>query len=499
MPRVALHALTWSGDDGRYGLSSGGHAEWRFRPGDEGVWQAWQAWQAWLHGVTSFAFRGASGSLNVCQEARPRGGRYWYAYHTAGLEETAAALTGGPRSAPSAPADADQADADQADADQGADTDRGSDAALSDASRGADAGVMLLSTKISPPRPPLALVGRERLLAALNAALSTPLTLLSASAGWGKTTLLAAWAREHPCRVAWLSLDALDDDPARFWIAVIAALRARVPGVGAVALALLRSPQPPPLSAIVTALLNDLDGAGEQAAPLLLILDDYQEIAEPAIHESLRFCLEHLPARLRLLISSRVDPDLPLPRLRARGQVVEFLALHVVALHHMGKRAQARGSAARLFALTEQEGVVRVYLDAGAQMAGVLAEFLAAPQGEGPGAPAIPGPYIARLLAAFEREKRDAHAPARVATATAWTPPPSGNGSPAPSALIEPLTRREQEVLRRLADGASNKEIAADLVISLATVKKHVGNLLGKLGAGSRTQAVARARDASLL
>jgi LuxR family transcriptional regulator, maltose regulon positive regulatory protein len=326
MPRTPLHALTWFHDDGLYALSTRDHVEQRFRPTDE------EAWQAWLRAVTSFAFHGASGSLNVYLEARARGGRYWYAYHTAGdrtrkcylgrtvrvsfarLEEVACALAGGPGPAPHAPTQTER------------EAESGSRVALSNASREAEVPVTLPATKFAPPRLPIALVGRDRLLADLDVALSTPLTLLSASAGWGKTTLLAAWARKHPHQIAWLSLDALDKDLARFWIAVIVALRACVPNVGTTALAMLRSPQPPPITAVVTVLLNEFADAGEQGAPIVLLLDDYQLVGEQAIHESLLFYLEHLPASVHLLIASRVDPDLPLARLRARGQLTEIRA-----------------------------------------------------------------------------------------------------------------------------------------------------------------------------
>ncbi len=305
MPRVPLHALIWSSDQRLYESYMQGQLEQRFQPGDEA------AWLAWLREVTSFAFHGACGSLNVYQEARPRGGGYWYAYHTdrggthkrylgrtasvslARLEAVAQALSNASENVFSS----------------------ASPSSLP-ASLQAEQRLTLLSTKLSVPRLPGSLVERDRLQAPLDEALSTPLTLLAASAGWGKTTLLSTWANRHPRAVAWLSLDSLDTDPFRFWAAVIAALRTRVPGIGALALALLRSPQPPPFSAILTALLNDL---AEHVAPLVLLLDDYQVIDDPLIQESVTFWVEHLPAHVHLLLSSRVDPDLPLPRWRARA------------------------------------------------------------------------------------------------------------------------------------------------------------------------------------
>ena len=187
----------------------------------------------------------------------------------------------------------------------------------------------MLSSRLAPPRLPHALVERERLLSALDGALSTPLTLLSAPAGWGKTTLLSAWASQHQARVAWLSLDELDTSPTRFWVSLIAALRrcGRFgPSFGETAVALLQSPQPPPLVTCLSALLQELDGQEAHPAPIVLIVDDYQVIDDPAIHESMSLFLEHLPAHLHLILSSRVDPGLPLARWRVRGQLTEIRA-----------------------------------------------------------------------------------------------------------------------------------------------------------------------------
>ncbi len=313
MPRVPLHALIWSPEQRLYELYTRGQLTQRFRPAEEA------AWLTWLREVPSFAFHGSSGSLNVYQEARPRGGSYWSAYHTsqrrthkrylgssaqvtfARLEETAQALAH--VSTPSSPS--------------------------ASAMRSAAGQPLLLSSKLAPPRLPHALVERERLLVALDGALLTPLTLLAAPAGWGKTTLLSTWARRHEAQVAWLSLDELDTSPTRFWVALIAALRrcgGYAPGFGESAVALLESPQPPPLSTILTALLQELEGRSAPPAPIVLILDDYQLIEERAIHQGMSFFLEHLPAHMHLLLASRVDPDLPLARWRVRGQLTEIRA-----------------------------------------------------------------------------------------------------------------------------------------------------------------------------
>lgn len=179
----------------------------------------------------------------------------------------------------------------------------------------------LLVTKFTIPPLRARLLARIALIEQLNQYCTLPLVLLSAGAGFGKTTLLAAWANQRPSPVAWLSLDPLDNDPQRFWSAMIAALRTRLPTIGETALTQLRSAQPSQLTPLLTSLINDLASCGEQ---IVLIVDDYHLIEEPGIHASLSFLLEHAPSCLHLLLSSRVDPPLALSRWRARGQMAEI-------------------------------------------------------------------------------------------------------------------------------------------------------------------------------
>jgi len=150
--------------------------------------------------------------------------------------------------------------------------------------------------------------------------------LLSAPAGFGKTTLVSAWrataaGRAMPC--AWVSLDAADSDPLRFWRYVIAALDMLQPDSGATALALLQSPQPPPIEAVLTLLLNALSTLPTDA---VLVLDDYHLIDALPIHSALAFLLDHLPPQLHLILITRADPPLPLTRLRARRELTELRA-----------------------------------------------------------------------------------------------------------------------------------------------------------------------------
>src|SRR5579863_8123325 len=150
----------------------------------------------------------------------------------------------------------------------------------------------VLVTKITIPPVRSALLQRSHLLSVLEQSHSVPLILLSASAGFGKTTLLSAWANQSTSRVAWLSLDEQDNDPTRFWTYVVAALRHSGAPVGEATLALLHSPQSALRPAALAALINELAALAQDTA---LILDDYHLLSESAIHDSLQFFLEHLP------------------------------------------------------------------------------------------------------------------------------------------------------------------------------------------------------------
>jgi DNA-binding SARP family transcriptional activator len=187
----------------------------------------------------------------------------------------------------------------------------------------------LLETKLYVPRSRRGLVPRQRLSERLDRGAASKLTLVSAPAGFGKTTLLTEWLAAGPAApaderlVAWLSLDRADNDPASFWTYVIAALRTAAPGVGESALAFLRAPQPPPIETVLTALLNDL---GSITSEIVLVLDDYHVVDAGDVQEGMAFLLDHLPPWLHVVIASRADPALPLARWRARGELVETRA-----------------------------------------------------------------------------------------------------------------------------------------------------------------------------
>ncbi len=180
----------------------------------------------------------------------------------------------------------------------------------------------LVATKLYVPRPRRGTVPRPRLLDRLEG--GARLTLVSAPAGFGKTTLLASWltGAGRDRQVAWLSLDASDDDPVTFWTGVVTALQAAVPHVGERPLQLLHA-VPPATDAALTALVNEL---AQLPGEVWLVLDDHHHVEHPAVAAGLTFLVDHLPPPVHLVLSTRVDPDLPLARWRAAGELVEVRA-----------------------------------------------------------------------------------------------------------------------------------------------------------------------------
>jgi LuxR family maltose regulon positive regulatory protein len=203
----------------------------------------------------------------------------------------------------------------------------------------------ILATKlyIPPPRPKVVL--RSRLIERLNEGLHHKLILISAPAGFGKTTLVSEWVNQkaegrrtkgeseenfhpssfilHPSKVAWLSLDEGDNDPTRFLVYFITALQTIATKVGAGTLALLNSQEPPSTESLLTDLLNEIATIPDD---FILVLDDYHAVDAKAVDDALAFLLEHQPPQMHLVIATREDPHLPLARLRARGQLTELRA-----------------------------------------------------------------------------------------------------------------------------------------------------------------------------
>ena len=329
MPGPSAHALIWSEVQQYYELTTSGQPERCFRRGDE------SAWHSWLDEHAAFAFVGKSGRISVLKEARSRGAGYWYAYRTQArhtrkhylgptakvtfdhLEEASKRLT----SESPSPSSARSLAKHSQEAPSAHPAEPSPREPRAKTWPQAEQGIVLFSPKLSRPRLSTPLVKRERLFRELDTVRSHPLTLVSAPAGCGKTTLLSAWASRQKNPVAWLSLDALDNDPVRFWASAIMALRRCQPTLGEEALSLLHSREGPPLSTILTALLNEIV---QLDLEVILILDDYHMIEDPAIHEGLLFLLEHLPAPMHLVLLTRTDPGFPLSKFRVRGQLLEI-------------------------------------------------------------------------------------------------------------------------------------------------------------------------------
>ena len=182
----------------------------------------------------------------------------------------------------------------------------------------------LLTTKFLSPQPHRPYVARPRLYDRLEAGMESRLTIVSAPAGFGKTALLSAWQAasvNEERSIGWLSLDE-SDDARRFWTHFIAALQRARPGVGEHALTLLDTPRTP-IESVLSSLINDV---AEVPQDLVLVLDDYHLVQAETVHRAVDFLLEHLPPQMHLFVSSRINPPLPLARLRARGQLTELEA-----------------------------------------------------------------------------------------------------------------------------------------------------------------------------
>jgi LuxR family transcriptional regulator, maltose regulon positive regulatory protein len=186
--------------------------------------------------------------------------------------------------------------------------------------------IPILATKLYIPPPPPKIVARPRLIDRLNEGLAAgrKLTLISAPAGFGKSTLVSEWLTSCGRSAAWLSLDDNDNDPVRFLIYLTSALQRISSNSGMGILEILQSPQPPPIESILTTLLNEFTAISNG---FILVFDDYHVIDAKAIDEALAFLIEHLPPQTHLVITTREDPSLPIPRLRVRGQMTELRAV----------------------------------------------------------------------------------------------------------------------------------------------------------------------------
>jgi LuxR family maltose regulon positive regulatory protein len=187
----------------------------------------------------------------------------------------------------------------------------------------AEVETSLLKTKLNIPPARPQMVPRPRLIERLKEGLSYNLILVSAPAGFGKTTLLSEWTRisQPQVRTAWVSLDEGDNDPVRFWDYLIAALQTLQRGYGEKILPWLHSSHLPSTESMLTAMINELSIV---KGDFVIVLDDYHLIASQQIHDGITYLLEHLPAQIHLVIATRADPPLPLARLRGKGMMLEI-------------------------------------------------------------------------------------------------------------------------------------------------------------------------------
>ena len=181
----------------------------------------------------------------------------------------------------------------------------------------------IIATKLFKPAIRPEAVRRPGLVARLNEGLQKQLILISAPAGFGKTTLVGQWLADVGQPIAWLSLDQEDNDPTRFLIYLIASLQSVPINIGDSLLGMLDSPQPPSSESVLTLLLNEISSVADH---FFLVLDDCHVIDTKPVNGLLAFLMEHLPPQMHLVIATREDPQLPLARLRARGQLNELRA-----------------------------------------------------------------------------------------------------------------------------------------------------------------------------
>jgi len=336
MAKVPTYTLAWSSTIEAYEL---------YQMRDRGMLSIIPGspeWFAWLNQVFSFAFVGKSGHFTARKEARQRGDRYWYAYLTtdehltkkylgktanltmARLEQIADMLSAAQvqpgQEKPFRPAHSAAQTPPPASPATGTDDEVETVPPPLLAQQRTPLHP-LLATKLHVPRPRTHLVPRAHLVERLQQGMMHPLTLLSAPAGFGKTTLLAQWLAESGLPVAWLSLEPEDNDPTHFLSYLIAALQTLDTQMGTTALALLRTSQPPSPETVLAILISDL--TSRDTGDVALVLDDYHVISAESIQRGMTFLLEHLPPQLRLILATRADPPLPLARLRAQGQLTE--------------------------------------------------------------------------------------------------------------------------------------------------------------------------------
>ncbi len=280
-------------------------------------------WLSWLRHARSFTFAGTAGTFTARHEERSGRG-YWYAYRQ---RDGALRKVYLGRSTDLTLQRLEQAAQALADA--------AGKRTVSDAPNAWSS--QLITTKIATPQLGTSLIARPAVVARCLESIERPCAIVAAPAGFGKTTLLVVATeqlRDRGWKVAWVSLEETEQDPVRFWTYVLAALDGASPGVGVGARHMIEPPRPAPIESVLTALINEVAAS---TTPIALVLDDYHRAATPASDQGLAFLVEHAPATLHLVVTTRTDPALPLPRLRAQGRIAE---LHAADLRFSPEEAE---------------------------------------------------------------------------------------------------------------------------------------------------------------
>jgi LuxR family transcriptional regulator, maltose regulon positive regulatory protein len=563
MPKFAQYSLVWSPFRQTF--------EWRESPGSrvEDVTPESPALLECVGQVSSFAFHGRNGSYTMCKEYKQRGEGYWYAYVRVNgkrakrylgrdndltltrLEQVAHELW--------------QVLPDMQQQKVNDPIDQNEKHTLPDLSTD-----LLLATKLYVPIPRSPLVHRFRLIQQLQQGMDRALTLISAPVGFGKSTLLSEWLTSRTIRAAWLSLEPLDDDPARFFTYLLAALQAHTPHLVVIRQVALHPLYSSSIEAVLTLLINDLQRRAVTREHTVLVLDNYQFITDESIHQALSFFLEHLPPWMHLVLITREDPPLPLALLRGRDDLLELRAsdlrftqeeaisflievmklplsqeectllqartegwitgLQLAALSIQGRD----DSRAFIMAFSGSNHYVMDYLiqEVLKRQSAAIQDFLlytcildrlCAPLcdavWEQSGSQTMldyleranlflvalddAGQWFRyhRLFAEALRQQLQQTNPSLVAElhqrASSWYIQQGLHfeiASFVSAASVFPsdsLTTREHEVLQLLQNGASNREIAHQLVLSMNTVKRHVLNICRKFSVRSRAQVIA--------
>ncbi|MGI9057842.1 MAG: LuxR C-terminal-related transcriptional regulator [Ktedonobacteraceae bacterium] len=355
MPKNARYTLIWSPLHQAYELHE------RQGGGVRDIVSESSAWSEWVSRVSSFAFHGRSGSYTACKENKQCSEGYWYAYTRIGgklikryvgknisltiprLEQVAQQLwldrpdqslqregIGASRLLSSSIAREGMAVPPTSIQRFQYLASRQGDNADNQKSWSESTALpidQLLATKIHVPRPRPRIVHRPRLIQRLDQGMERVLTLISAPVGFGKSTLLSDWLASGTISVAWLSLDAQDNEPERFLSYLLAALQTCDLHLDTIRRVLHGPLQPPSMETMLTLLINDLlmQRASIQEH-IVLVLDNYQVITDLSIHHALSFLLNHLPPQMHLVLATREDPPLPLAQLRGRHDVLELRA-----------------------------------------------------------------------------------------------------------------------------------------------------------------------------